>query len=437
MSTQSSEWIQAARVLRRSGFGVRGTQVDSVLKSGSVASSVARLLDDDFENDSGVKATPMPEVEILDRPAKSDKPEIRRYQAKNSQQRRDLMHWWISRMAAVENPVQEKLTFLWHNHFATSAAKVTVPALLASQNKKLRGLCLGDFPTLAYTMLTDAAMVTWLDGTKNKVDAPNENLAREFLELFALGHGNGYTEKDVREGARALTGWTINADGRAELVAKHHDDSTKIILQKKGKIGAQEFCDIVVAEPDSARFVAKRLWQQLVSDSPPSQGATERLVKAYGKGRDLRALTEAILTDPEFLNERGTIVTPPVDWMIGLLRSVDAQGNAAKVENIANWLNSLGQRPFYPPDVGGWPHGQAWLSSAAANIRFRAASRIVKDGDVSSVEEAPADDRIDAAGYLIGVGAWSDRSARALKPMRNDPFALVAAAVNTPEYLTC
>ena len=126
-------------------------------------------------------------------------------------------------MVAVQQPVHEKLTLLWHNHFATSAQKVRAAAHMAAQNQKLRTLSLGDFRALAYAMLTDAAMLRWLDGQSNTAKAPNENLAREFMELFALGHGNGYTEDDVRAGARALTGWVIDPDGQTSMTPKRHD----------------------------------------------------------------------------------------------------------------------------------------------------------------------------------------------------------------------
>ncbi len=340
-------------------------------------------------------------------------------------------------MVAAKNPTREKLTFLWHNHFATSMKKVGFARSMANQNQKLRQLCLGDFSELAYAMLTDAAMVKWLDGQQNKAGSPNENLSREFLELFALGHGNGYSERDVREGARVLTGWTIRDGVDAVLVEKRHDDSAKTILGTTGKIGLQEFCDIVVSEPDSARYIAGRLWQQIASDEPPPSAALQRLVMAYGPHRDLRGLTTAILTDPLFLENSATVVVSPVEWLVGLLRAVQAPLDGTdKVARVTQMLKSLGQLPFYPPDVGGWPHGQAWLSSSAVNIRWRAANEIVTYGDVSVVAEAAMDDRLDAAGYLIGVGAWSERSAKALKPLRKNPTALVAAAVITPEYLT-
>lgn len=408
-----------------------------MLSSGQVPSYVGEILSADFTNDPGVVATPMPNLDIPKRPEESDLPRRRRYFEKTGEQRQDLTHWWIQRMVAAENPANEKLTFLWHNHFATSALKVGLAGSMANQNQKLRELCLGDFRNLAYAMLTDAAMVIWLDGQQNKAGSPNENLAREFLELFALGHGNGYSEKDVREGARALTGWTVRNYVDAELVAKRHDNSTKSVLGTTGKIGLQDFCDVVVAEPDSASYIAGRLWQQVASDKPPSHATLERLVKAYGPNRDLSGLTTAILTDPDFLGSSATVVTSPAEWLIGLLRAVQTPlQDIQQVKIIAAVLKSLGQLPFYPPDVGGWPRGQAWLSSSAVNIRLRIASRVVKDGDVSLVDETAIDDRVDAAGYLIGVGAWSDRSAKALKPLRKEPTALVAAAVNTPEYLT-
>lgn len=429
--------MTAARVLRRSGFGARGSEIDYAVSLGDVSSFVNNMLGADFSTDPGVVATPMPELDFLRRPQGSDNSERRRYAKKRTEQGRDLTHWWIQRMVEATNPTNEKLTFIWHNHFATSMSKVRTAQKMANQNQKLRELCLLDFRRLAYAMLTDAAMITWLDGHSNRVGSSNENLAREFLELFALGHGNGYSERDVQEGSRALTGWTLRNGVDAELLPRLHDKSSKSILGTTGKIGAREFCDIVIAEPNSPRYIARSLWHQLASDEPPSDSTLERLTKAFGPDLDLRKLTSAILTDPAFLASSATVVTSPVDWIIGTLRAVQAplrDGN--KLNTVARTLESLGQLPFHPPGVGGWPRGQAWLSSSAVNIRLRVASEIVGYGDVSLVAESPIGERLDAAGYLIGVGEWSERSAKALKPFRNDPTALVAAAINTPEYLT-
>jgi uncharacterized protein (DUF1800 family) len=349
----------------------------------------------------------------------------------------ELSDWWLRRMIAVRQPIHEKLALLWHNHFATSAEKAWVPAHMAAQNHKLRSLSLGDFRTLAYAMLTDAAMMRWLDAQTNTVKAPNENLAREFMELFALGHGNAYTEEDVRQGARALTGWVIRPTGQTTMVPKRHDQAAKTIFGVTKNFDAAGFCDAVLAQPKSPQYVAGRLWQQLASDTQPSPQALDRFVVAYGAHRDLRALTRAILTDDEFVNSRAAIVNTPVEWLIGVIRTLGVSVDPpAWVKMIDSTLRVLGQRPFYPPDVGGWPHGRVWMSTASADVRMRAASQFARAGDLSTVEDASADDRIDAVGYLIGIGAWSDRTVTALKPLTRNPVQLVAAAVNTPEYLT-
>ncbi|MEZ0364075.1 DUF1800 domain-containing protein [Mycobacterium sp. pUA109] len=437
MATQSDRWIATARALRRAGFGVTGPQVD-VVAAQDWSAYINAALDVDPDADPGAQATPMPTLPAPHAPGKGSSTEQRKlYNRQLSEQMAALSAWWLRRMAAVEQPIHEKLTLLWHNHFATSATKVRVADFMAAQNQKLRTLALSDFRSLAYAMLTDAAMLRWLDGQSNTAKAANENLAREFMELFALGHGNGYTEADVRAGARALTGWVIKADGRTALVPKRRDTTAKTLLGRTGDFDAAGFCDAVLAQPKSPGYIAGRLWQQLASDDPPPPAALNRVLTAYGPGRDLRALTAAILTAAEFLGGRGAVVDTPVEWLVGVIRTLQVPLDGPKrIEMVDATLTALGQRPFYPPNVGGWPRGQVWLSTASAGERLRAAGSLARAGDLSSIEDTAAGDRIDAAGYLIGVGAWSDRTVAALKPLRRQPVRLVAAAVNTPEYLT-
>lgn len=433
MPGQSARWITTARALRRAGFGVTGPEVDAAATR-DWSRYVDAMLAADPDADPGAIATPMPTLQQPHPPGKRATPAARKeFGRQLSAQQRALSDWWLNRMVRVDQPIHEKLTLLWHNHFATSATKVRVAAFMAAQNQKLRTLSLGDFRSLAYAMLTDAAMLRWLDGQTNTAKAPNENLAREFMELFALGHGNGYTEDDVRAGARALTGWVIGPDGQTSLLPKRFDPTTKTLFGRTQDFDAGGFCDAVLDQPNSARYVAGRLWRQLASDDPPSPQALHRLVAAYGPGRDLRALTRAILTDDEFTAGRATVVNTPVEWLVGVLRALRVPLEPKLADAT---LRGLGQRPFYPPSVGGWPHGQVWLSTASATARLRAASRLAQTGDLSGIESAAPGDRIDAVGYLIGVGAWSDRTADALQPLVGRPPQLVAAAVNTPEYLT-
>jgi uncharacterized protein (DUF1800 family) len=437
MAGQSDGWVRTARVLRRTGFGVTGAQVDTVAAQ-NWSKYVDAALGADPEADPGARATPMPTLPTLRGPGKGAAVADRReFNHELSGQMTELSQWWLRRMIAVQQPIHEKLTLLWHNHFATSAQKVRAAAHMAAQNQKLRSLSLGDFRTLAHTMLTDAAMLHWLDAQTNTAKAPNENLAREFMELFTLGHGDGYTEDDVREGARALTGWVIRPTGQTMVVPKRHDRTAKTIFGVTGNFDAAGFCDTVLAQPKSPQYVAGRLWQQLASDTQPSPPALDRFVAAYGPHRDLRALTRAILTDDEFVGSRAAIVNTPVEWLVGVIRTLGVSiDSPARLKMVDTTLRALGQRPFYPPDVGGWPHGRVWMSTASADVRMRAASQLARAGDLSTVEDTGADDRIDAVGYLIGVGAWSDRTVTALQPLVRTPVQLVAAAVNTPEYLT-
>lgn len=438
MGNQSTEWVQHARVLRRMGFGTTGPEVDATLLT-PIPDLVSTRLATSPEEPSQ-----LPRFEHVAAPNKdATAADKKKYQQTLRSQQTDLSRWWLKRMVTVREPVHERLTLSWHNHFATSAVKVRQAGAMARQNEALRAGSLGDFRALALTMLTDPAMLRWLDAQQNTKKGANENLAREFMELFALGHGNGYTEDDVKQGARALTGWTLDNTGAAKFVAARHDTGEKTVLGMTGPLDVTGFCDAVLAHPKSPSFVATRLWRALASDLPPSADGLTRLTAAYGARRDLRALTTAIWTDPEFVGGRATVVSAPVEWLVGALRALKIspadsgkKGSPGTVDGALALLTTLGQRPFYPPDVGGWPSGQGWASTAAVSARLSAATALAAAGRLDTVEKASHGDRVDAAGYFLGIGRWSDASAAVLSPLASDPKRLVAMALVTPEYLT-
>ncbi|WP_231388131.1 DUF1800 domain-containing protein [Mycobacterium sp. 360MFTsu5.1] len=435
--SQPPQWLATARMLRRTGFGTTGAQVDAVVKQ-DWSGYLDWALSLDPNADPGAIATPMPKSPIPQYPPSgASATEIAAFGQELVARMQELSGWWLRRMAAVQQPIHEKLTLLWHNHFATSAEKVNAAQLMGEQNEKLRTLKLGDFGSLAWAMLTDGAMLHWLDGDVNTAAAPNENLSREFMELFTMGHANGYTEIDVKEGAKTLTGRHLKPDGSTVIYAEHHDESVKTVLGVTGNLTDTDFCNIVLRQPASAAFVAGTLWRLLASDQPASPDTVTRLVASYGPNRDLKALTKAVVLDPEFTKAAGTVVSTPVEWLMGIVRSLavplDDEHVLADLDQV---LRVMGQRPFYPPDVGGWPRGQLWLSTNSAAARVWAANRLLALSDISAVEQMASSERIDGVGYLFGIGAWSDRSAAALKPLVSDPHRLVAAAVITPEYVT-
>lgn len=299
-------------MLRRAGFGATGPQIDAVVNQ-DWSAYLDEALDLDPDTDAGALATPRPMPASPAVPADgAGDAALQEFTRTLFDQMTDLTSWWVRRMAAVHEPVHEKPTLLWHNHFATLAQKVPAAEWMGKQDQKLRTLKLGDFHTLAYAMLTDSAMLFWLDGVHNSAGAANENLSREFMTLFTLGHGSGHTEEDVRQGARALTGWFIGPVGQAEIAPGHHDSTDKTVMGVKGDLDESDFCDIVLRQPNSAGFVASKLWRMLASDTDPSAPTLQRLVSAYGPGRDVKSLTKAILLDPESADRAGTVVNTPV-----------------------------------------------------------------------------------------------------------------------------
>jgi uncharacterized protein (DUF1800 family) len=434
--TQGS-WAAAARLVRRTGFGATGTAIDAVASMGT-AKYLATTLAADPTKDAGAIATPLPTFDSIAPVGKAADTAARKTHNKQLQgQLQEMAGWWVRRMVSVEQPFGEKLTFCWHNHFATSANKVRKAAWMVAQNQKLRTMGRGEFRPLALAMLTDAAMLFWLDGQKNTVGAPNENLAREFMELFALGHGDGYTEQDVREGARALTGWRITPDGGTVLRPKLHDDGIKTMLGVTGDLDDIGYCDAILARPASGPYIATRMYGQLVSDHAPTLAVVNACVAGYGSSRNLTGMLSAMLGSTDFIAAAGTKVVSPVEWLIGAVRAlkvpVPDQPAALKLLSV---LRGLGEIPFYPPNVSGWPAGAAWLSTAAADLRMSTAATLVRKADIDPVGSAPTSSRIDAVGHLLGVPAWSSRTAAVLKEAVADPARLVTIALNTPEYLT-
>ena len=440
-SPSSDAWSLAARLARRTGFGATGAEVDAILARGPAA-HIRAILAADPAQDPGAKSTPPPTFDKVPAAGKGADQQARK--ARNAALRAQLTElagWWVRRMAAAQSPFGEKLTFLWHNHFATSASKVRQAPLMLAQNRKLRTLGRGDFHTLASAMLTDAAMLYWLDGEANTKAAPNENLSREFMELFALGHGDGYTETDVREGARALTGWSIRyTDGTTYLDPSRFDAGTKTFLGVTGDLDAAAYCDAVLARPASGPFVCGRMYRQLVSDDAPSAPVLEAITAAYGPTRSLTGMLTTMLAADDFAAKASTSVVSPVEWLIGLVRALkiplDGPAGDRTVTKLLGVLKQLGQVPFYPPNVGGWPSGQAWLSTSAAELRMRTAAALVRQADLDALRTAPASGRLDALAHLLGLATWSDRSKAVLQQNISNLEQLITVAVNTPEYLT-
>ncbi|NKI45287.1 DUF1800 domain-containing protein [Streptomyces physcomitrii] len=360
-------------------------------------------------------------------------------------QREDAVLWWLDRMVAAERPWREKRTLLWHGHWATSIGKVRSGQAMLAQNETLRRLGGGDFRTLARAMVRDPALLIWLDAPKNTAEAPNENLARELMELFVLGVGN-YSEDDVREAAKALTGWTVDRRAeqgpRARFRARRHAGGSRTVLGHSGDLDARALVDLLTEEADCARHLATRWWGWLVSaENAPSRTSLDRLTEAFGARRDITAMLRALFTDPAFTDPDNVLVKQPVEYVVGTLRLLGLRPRRLPEQGgrvLLRSLGGLGQTPFAPPSVGGWPSGPAWLTTAAAQSRLTFAqyvTRAARDTEaMAAIRKETAGERPEALARLLGVREWSKSTRAVLVDASADPARSLAIALTSPEY---
>ncbi|MCB0881255.1 MAG: DUF1800 domain-containing protein [Thermoleophilia bacterium] len=302
--------------------------------------------------------------------------------------------WWLDRAVRTRQPLAERMTLNWHDHWATSNQKVGDTKLMMQYYWALRTHSLGRFRTLAHAMLDNHAMQVWLDLTGSEKSAPNENFARELLELFTLGVNNGYTEKDIREAARAFTGFTRDWPSKKfGFDTARHDDGMKTVLGKRGRWKPHDIIDIAIDDPHHAPFLVTKLWGYF-TPRPPSRRFVREMARTYRAARtDVRPVLRMILNHPAIYADLSSpdFVKPPVVFVAGMLRSL----NRTVTDGSWSWMmGQMGQVPFYPPNVAGWPSNAEWMSAASARARFQAGSHViegwVKEGSVSAKQSPKA-----------------------------------------------
>ena len=294
----------------------------------------------------------------------------------------DIQTEWVGRMVTTTTPLVERMTLFLHDHFATGyvPGDTIDTQELTAQNRLFRLHALGNWKTLCHAMLEDVALSAWLDNNVNNAKHPNENLARELMELFTLGIGN-YTEHDIREAARALTGYQIgyNLEPRGPrnvMVYKPelHDDGTKTILGATGKFVPHDVIDIVLGRPAAKRFLATKLIETFVMPVA-SPAFVDRIAEIFESSWELKPALRAIFTDLQFTTTavRGALVKTPAEFMVGAFRALGRTENDLYQAGVT-WMTQAGQRLFDPPNVGGWPHNEGWLGAGQVLARYNAGS---------------------------------------------------------------
>jgi uncharacterized protein (DUF1800 family) len=369
---------KVAHLHRRAGFGAAWSELQRDLRAGPEA-SVRRLLEP--------------------APAAADQTQILqglRQGAIASGEMDRLKAWWLWRVLYSHDPIGERMTLFWHSHFATSQRKVLSLDLMLAQNETLRRHALGEFADLLNAIVIDPAMLIWLDGADSRRDRPNENFGREFLELFTLGTGN-YREADVRQAARAFTGWSqippeplaIRHTPRFRFDAADHDDGDKTFLGQTGRWNAGDIVRIVLAQPAAAEFLCRRLYRAFVRDEGEPTAELMRPLAAELRTHRyaIRHVLGIMLRSRHFFSTdvRYQRIKGPVEFSAGLLRALDPPRANVRMLSLAAACDRQGQELFHPPNVSGWVGGRTWLSSTTVIERGNWCNDVIWGNDALGI----------------------------------------------------
>jgi uncharacterized protein (DUF1800 family) len=380
----SSKWDYdaAGHLLVRAGFGGSPEEIQDLADDG-VQASVEKLL-----SSAPAEATPPSWAypnslkDLFDQIRSSSTPEEKTkarqaFNKANQQQMAELIQWWTQQMTDSNAPLLEKMTLFWHGHFATSATKVKPAYRMWLQNQTLRALALGNFGTLTKAISRDPAMMVWLDLANSRKEQPNENFARELMELFTLGEGN-YLEKDVKESAKAFTGYRINpADQEFRFAANQFDPSVKVFMEKAGPWNGDQIIDIILEQSQCAKFIVTKIWRFFAYEDP-DVSLVDALATKFRQARyELKPLLRTIFSSKEFYSDRakGAVIKSPVQYLVQARRSLGVYVPAGRA--LVNIYRQLGQVPFYPPNVKGWDGGKSWINTGTLTYRYLLARALI------------------------------------------------------------
>ncbi len=384
---------QARHLLSRAGFGGTPAQVSTLVKWGP-EKSVDHLLNFDpipfdkvkpttFDKDIMRPYNSEERGEIAKARRMGDEDAVTRLRAKRQeaertdrQQMRDVQHWWLKRMIETPRPLEEKMTLFWHGHFATSYRSIEDSYHMFMQNQLFRKHAVGSYAKLMFDIIRDPAMLKYLNNDESRKGKPNENLAREIMELFSLGVGN-YSEKDIKEGARALTGYTFE-DDEFTFQKNNHDTGMKNILGASGAMDGDEFVKAILAQPACSKYMTRKLYRFFALDFPTGRKDLDQSVSAVLTSLESTLISSRYEIKPVlrrlFLSEhfyQPQVVTEqiksPTQLVVGTVRSLNTPARDLGV--LSDAMNMMGQNIFFPPSVKGWDGGRSWINTATLFIR--------------------------------------------------------------------
>lgn len=384
LSPAAWNFATAAHLLNRAGFGGTPSEIQRLADLG-LERAVSELVSFDAIPDTTANpdwAKPDPErlqkYREMRNASAQEKQEMRKAEQRTQREQiQELRAWWLQRMASGPRPLQEKLTLFWHGHFATSAQKVKNAYFMWRQNDIFRRHGAGNWLTLLTEVSKDPAMLVWLDQAQSRKEHPNENFAREVMELFTLGEGN-YSETDITEAARALTGWTLDRlSGEFTYRQNAHDAGEKTVLGRTGQWNGDDVLRIIVEQPQAARFITRKLWSFFAAENP-SDDLVDALAKTFRAGKnEFRPFLRAMFASEEFYTAKvmRQQVKSPVQWLVGSVRMLERDLPPVQLSTSA--LRQLGQDLLLPPNVKGWDGGLSWINTSNLINRYNYAAFLV------------------------------------------------------------
>jgi uncharacterized protein (DUF1800 family) len=394
LAKQRWDFTAAAHLLNRAGFSGPPSEIQA-LAARSHEQAVSQLVDyEAIPDPTPDPAWAKPDPERAERfrslrmaGAEQRQKLVREEQQTQRQRMIELRGWWLRRMAHGARPLQEKMVLFWHGHFATSMEKVRDAYLMWRQNDLFRRMATKDWRQMLIEVGKDPAMLLWLDQAQSRKQHPNENFAREVMELFALGEGH-YTEQDITEGARALTGWSYDRLTQQFIERPFlHDSGEKVIFGKRANFDGEEFLDLIVAQPQSARFITAKIWKFFAGEEP-AEPLGAALAETFRQGGcQFKPLLRVMFLSEEFYAPGvvGNQVKSPVQWLVGSVRLLERELPPPFV--CFGLTRNLGQDLFAPPNVKGWDGGLSWITTSTLLARYNEAAVLVQ-GDLSMIRGA-------------------------------------------------
>lgn len=438
------EMAEARHLLARTGFGQPRVEELRAIADLAYPDAVDRLIAD-VRTEAVQPLPPWADEPPPDRAElmrmEAGRDEIRTMIRETVRERRmALKAWWYREMLLTSSPLTEKMVLFWHNHFTSSLKKARWPQFMLRQNALFRQHALGNFGDLLHAVAFDAAMILYLDGQSNKAASPNENFARELVELFTLGEGH-YDERDVKEIARAFTGWSVNRrTGQVVFDRAEFDSGDKVIFGETCRCNAHEALDRILKQEQVAVFIVEKLWRAFVSPAP--DGSEVRRLAGVFRASDyeLKPLLRAMLLSDAFRDpgNRGTLVKSPVDLVIGTLRLNDQAGRRMLDRHLIGIHKALGQDLLDPPNVKGWPGHESWITSATVLTREQFLTRLLRARGMDSLK--PAGDRTALVSpewliaFLMPVPPVDDLPEDSAAMLEQEPLELIAALILDPAF---